>query len=141
MQLKLCNGYIFSLICQSVYVILPGRQHLQFYLCSNKLDFSQLDNSSFKANWLTTIFQIASFAIHIFVNIKIKILKTKQQNSLDALSPSNQLKYGDIWWMDNRSMSDFLTIFLAVAASSLYLIISFVVNHNNPLEFNQVTIF
>jgi hypothetical protein len=105
------------------------------------LDFSQLDKSAFKANWLTTIFQIASFAIHIFVNVKIKILKTKQQNSLDALSPSNQLKYGDIWWMDNRSMSDFLTIFLAVAASSLYLIISFVVNHNNPLEFNQVTIF
>ena len=127
------------MISQSVFIILPGRQPVNYYLCTNQSDFSQTDNSSIKLNWSLMLVQILSFAVHVFVNVKIKILTAKQRRSLDVLTVADQQKFGDISLMDSRSISDFLTTFLTVASSSSFIIAVFIVNRTNPLEFNKVT--
>jgi hypothetical protein len=119
-------------------VILPGKPTLQFYLCSNKFELSQLDKSAFKPNWPLLSLLAFSVAIHIFVNVKIKILKAKQKHSFDVLTFSDQMKLGDIVSIDKQTMSDFLTNFLNVIAASPFFITAFLINQRNPIEFNKV---
>jgi hypothetical protein len=84
---------------------------------------------------------IVSFAIHIFVKIKIKILSAKQQRSLDVLTKADQTKFVDISSMEKRSMLDFFTSVLGVAATSSYIITIVVVNRTNFIELSKVTFF
>ena len=72
----------FSFITQFVFVFLPGRQPLNFYLCSNLLKLSQVDDPSFKLNWQLTFLQIFSFLLHTFANVKIKLYKKKQEETV-----------------------------------------------------------
>jgi len=128
-----------SLICQTVFALLPGRPPLHYYLCSNKIDLLQLDKLPYKLNWPLLSLLAISFAIHIFVNVKVKILKVKQQRSTEALTFSDKLKFGDISSIDNRSISNFLTSFLTVAAPGSFFVSLLVINRSNPIEFNKVT--
>ena len=127
-----------SLICQTVFVLLPGRPPLHYYLCSNKIDLSQLDKLPFKLNWPLLSLLTISFAIHIFVNVKVKIMKVKQQRSIDALTFSDKLKFGDILSMDNRSISDFFTSFMTVGVPCSFFLTLVLINRVNPIEFNKV---
>ena len=56
--------FIFSSVSQFVFVFLPGRQPLNFYICSNTLKVSMVNNSSFKLNWQLTVLQV--ILSHIF---------------------------------------------------------------------------
>jgi len=127
----------FSLIFQSVFVLLPGRQPLQYYLC---LNLSHSPSSDiFKMNWSFLLLQAISFAIHIFVNVKVKMLKAKQKQSTEILlSQSHQLKLGDLLTMESRSISDYLTSFLCLTASSSVVITTSIINWINPIQFNKV---
>jgi hypothetical protein len=120
--------------------MLPGRQPLQYNLCVNKIDFLQLADSEFKPNWSLLLLQAVSFAIHIFVNAKIKILKVQQKRTANVLTFSDQMKFGDIMSMDNRSISDYLTSFLSVSAASSFVITTTGTSRKNPIEFNKVTV-
>jgi hypothetical protein len=84
---------------------------------------------------------IVSFAIHIFVKIKIKILNAKQQRSFDVLTKADKTKFVDISSMEKRSMLDFFTSVLGVAATSSYIITIVVVNRSNFIELSKVTFF
>jgi len=137
----LLKWYCFSWISQSVFVFLPGRQSLRYYLCLNKIDLTEQDESSQKRNWSHLILMIVSFAIHIFVKIKIKILSAKQQRSLDVLTKADKTKFVDISSMEKRSMLDFFTSVLGVAATSSYIITIVVVNRTNFIELSKVTFF
>jgi hypothetical protein len=117
--------------------MLPGRQPLHYHLCSSL----QLDDLESKANWSLMLLLIFSLVIHIFVNVKIKILKLKKQKSHDVITFSDHLKSVDITLIDKQSISDFLTSFLSIAASSFLIIVSFIINWINPLEFTKVTFF
>jgi hypothetical protein len=130
------NFCFYSLICQSVFVMLPGRQSLPCYLCSNNTNFSQL---AFKQNWSQQLLLIFSFAIHIFVNVKIKMLRYKQQNSFDVLKCSDHLKLKDIVSMESRTISDYLSSFLTMAISSSLIYPWFFINRMNPIAYNQAT--
>jgi hypothetical protein len=99
-----------------------------------------LADSEFKPNWSLLLLQAVSFAIHIFVNVKIKILKVQQKRSANVLTFSDQMKLGDIISMDNRSISDYLTSFLSVTAASSFVITTTVTSRKNPIEFNKVTV-
>ena len=135
-KLSLFNFCFNSFLCQSVFVMLPGRQSLPYYLCSNNTDFSQL---AFKQNWSQQLFLIVSIVIHVFVNVKIKMLKLKQQHSFDVLNGSDHLKLVDIVSMESRTISDYLSNFLTIAISSSLIFPWVFINKMNPIEFNQVT--
>jgi hypothetical protein len=114
-----------------------GRHPLHYHLCANL----PLDDLPFKTNWPLTILLILSFAIHIFVNGKIKLLNLKQKQSFDVRTFADHLKFGDISSMDMRSMSDYLTGFVTVAIISLFLISTAHINSENPLELTKVIFF
>jgi hypothetical protein len=119
--------------------MLPGRQPLHYYFCTN---LQPEKNSEFKTNWSVLILQAMSFAIHILVNVKIRIFKVKQKQFVGALTFSDHMKFGDILSMESRSISDYMTSILAVVASSSFFIISSIINHHtNPYEFNQVRFY
>ncbi len=126
----------FSLIFQAVFVMLPGRQPLQYYLCLNLSHSTLSDN--FKMNWSFLLLQAISFAIHIFVNVKVKMLKAKQTHSTKILTQSHQLKLGDLLTMESRSISDYLTSFLCLTASSSVVITTSIINWINPIKLNKV---
>jgi len=80
-----------------------------------------------------------SFAIHIFVNVNIKILKAKKQNSYDVINFHDYIKCVDITAIEKQSISDFLTGFLSITASSTLIFASLIINWINPIEFTKVT--
>ncbi len=127
--------FFFSLICQSVFVILPGRQPLQYYLCSNKVDFSQMDDSALKLNWSFLVLQVFSVAIHILAKIRFQIFKVKQQQPVDT----QQIKYSDLLAMKKQSISKIFSSFLSIVVFSSAVITGFIINRTNPFEFNKVT--
>ncbi len=137
-SLEILTYIVFSLICQFIYVILPGRQPLHYYLCTN---LQPDQDSQFKQNWPTLILQVVSFSIHIFVNVKIKILNKKQIKSLQHWTFSEQMKLGDILSMESQSISNFLTSLLVVVASSSFIITSSIINNTHPYELNKVRFY
>ena len=134
-QLNIFTCFVFSLISQIVFVLLPGRQPLHYHLCTN----IQLDDLEFKPNWSLLILLMISFAIHIFVNVNIKILKAKKQNSYDVINFHDYIKCVDITAIEKQSISDFLTGFLSITASSTLIFASLIINWINPIEFTKVT--
>jgi hypothetical protein len=97
-----------------------------------------LDDLPFKQNWPLLLLLLLSFLIHIFVNVKIKILTVKQKRSSNVPTYSDHLKFGDILSMENRSISDYMTSFLTVAAISFFLIS---INSENQAVFTKVSFF
>ncbi len=129
--------FVSSLICQSVYIILPGRQPLHYHVCS----VLRVVEPELKQNWTLVVTMAITLTIHIFVNAKIKMLKIKQQHSHDVPTFSDFLKCEDISMMEQQTISDFLTSFLTVIAISIFFVTSFLIKWTNPLEFAKVTIW
>ncbi len=128
---------ISSFLTQFVYVSMPGKQPLHYYLCSQMLKLSQLkDASSYKPNWQLTFLMIISFFLHIFANIKIRLYKRKQATSVSIISNSDFAKNCDISSMDKRALSDFVTNILGVWASFIMLLSMYVINLISPEKFN-----
>ena len=128
---------VSSLICQSVYIILPGRQPLHYHMCSGL----KVIEPELKQNWTFYFVLAISLTVHIFVNAKIKMMKIKQQHSHDVPTFSDFLKCEDISMMEQQTISDFLTSFLTVIAISIFFVTSFLIKWTNPLEFAKVTIW
>ena len=59
-----------SSVTQFVFVFLPGRQPLNYYVCSNVLTNHELEDPEFKLNWQLTVLQIASLCIHLIANLR-----------------------------------------------------------------------
>ncbi len=78
------------------------------------------------------------FLYPIFVQVRIRMLKAKQQHSMEVMTLADHLKYGDISEMDNRSISDWLANVLTVAATSTFFVTSLGINRTNPSAFTKV---
>jgi hypothetical protein len=126
----------FSFVTQFVFVFLPGRQPLNYYVCSNKLKVSLIDEPDFKLNWQLTFLQLFSLFLHVFANVRIKLYKVKQERSVFVISNLDHNKNGDISSIDNRAISDFVTNVLAVLATSSFGITTSLVNWTSPKMFN-----
>ncbi len=73
---------ISSLISQTAYVSLPGRQPFNYYFCSNKIRHSDLMSGvEVKNNWSLIGLQAFSVLLHVFVKIRINLFKNKQKKS------------------------------------------------------------
>ena len=130
--------YFYSILTQFVYVFMPGKQPLHYYLCSQMLKLSQLkDASPSKPNWQLTFLMMISFFLHIFANIKIRLYKRKQARSVSIISNSDHAKNSDISSMDNRALSDFVTSMLGVGAAFFFVIATSFINRIPPKKFNN----
>lgn len=71
-----------SFISQLVFLSLPGRQPANFYLCSSSPGALNPDDESAKIHWQFVILQLLSIAVHVFINVKIKLYKVKMNKSV-----------------------------------------------------------
>ena len=75
-----------SFISQLVFLSLPGRQPANFYLCSSSPGALNPDDESAKIHWQFVILQLLSIAVHVFINVKIKLYKVKMNKSVGPVT-------------------------------------------------------
>ena len=121
---------------QFVYVFLPGRQLLNYYLCSRLLKLSQLKDPFYKPNWQLSALLISSFLLHTCANVKIKLYKRKVTRSVFVISNAEHLKNSAISFVDNRAISNFVTSICGVVASAGFILSTSTVNIISPEKFN-----
>ena len=135
--IKLC--FISSFISQCIFIHLPGRQPLQFYLCKGSFTPEE-ENLPLKLNWLSLIIFCPSMIMHILIYIRIRYY-IKQQHSILPLTLSSCLKLEQISTMEKQSLSNNTTNICGVLALSLVFGTVFGMNQPKPSFFNQVCMF
>ena len=98
---------------------MPGRQPLQFYLCSDREAPVEIESYPLKLNWTSPIVLTLSFNLHIFVW-------------------SNPVLSGNATMMEKQSMSNFVTNIFSILSLTVIFGIIFGVNKLLPSDFTQV---
>ena len=91
---------IFSLTCQYVSSLAPGRRPMLYYLCSNQ--FSAEDESlPMKHNWALIVIAPGSLVLHVAANSRMRWFKARQMAAVHPISQAEQvlciLIYVNIW--------------------------------------------
>ena len=116
---------------------MPGRQPLQFYLCSDREAPVEIESYPLKLNWTSPIVLTLSFNLHIFVWFKIARFKAKN-NFVLPLGQSNPVLSGNATMMEKQSMSNFITNIFSILSLTVIFGIIFGVNKLLPSDFTQV---
>ena len=131
----------FSVVSQSIFVFMPGRQPLQFYLCSNQLS-EEIDALPHKVNWPSTLVLITSVVLHLIFSCRIKRFKAKQQRSVQPLQQQqlhpNQTRLDDLSYLEKQSVSDVVTNLLTIVGATVLFGSLAVTNWPKPSFFTQV---
>jgi hypothetical protein len=125
---------MLSTISQLVFVLLPGRQPFNYYLCTNKPESVY---QFAKINWLIIVIQLLSVATHIIINLKIDRFKEAQKKSIYIVSKSGYLKSLGILSMDKHAISDNAANAFNVVVMSTTSVISTLVNNMDPGKANH----
>lgn len=120
---------------QTVYIILPGRQPLPFYLCSNSYT-QAIDSQPFKSNIVIVVTLVISLAIHILVQLKVLIHKAKDSSVQPSGIPkSNRGQNFESW-----NLTSFIASICCLLSTGLFLFTVFLFNRLEPSKFNEVKI-
>jgi len=74
--------FLVGIISQSVYVYLPGKQPVSFYICCGQAPDPALDETKIKVNYSTLMIDLLAMALHFWVTIKLTLLKIKLDRSV-----------------------------------------------------------
>jgi hypothetical protein len=118
----------FSLISQFVYVFLPGRQPLNFYICSGSFEANSYYKLAKKTNWSALIVQVISILLHIFVNIRVKRYKKVTQVT--------SFQHLEILYTEKRNITDIVTTASNVISMGMSSIIVVSFNSISPEQAN-----
>ena len=125
----------FSLLSQAIFIILPGRQPIQFYLCTDNVPV-EFESHPLKLNWMMLILLTTSFILHICVWLKIAHFKAKHNLVVPLGQPAPVLP-GNNTMMENHSISNFVTnVFSLLSLSGIFIIVY--INQQLPSFFTQV---
>ena len=83
----------FSLSSQFVYLYLPGCQPLNYFICTGQYQPPCLSTIPPKPNYSTLFLQLLSITSHLFVSIKIRLHKRKQNQSQINIELQNLTDY------------------------------------------------
>jgi hypothetical protein len=83
----------FSLSSQFVYLYLPGCQPLNYFICTGQYQPPCLSTIPPKQNYSTLFLQLLSITSHLFVSIKIRLHKRKQNQSQINIEMQNLTDY------------------------------------------------
>ena len=128
----------FRILSQTIYVLMPGRQPLQFYLCSNHLN-REIASLPVKFNWLAIVLFIKTVFGHVFMSFKIRQLKEKQKRLVLPLTHPDQARFDCISIIEKQSLSDFVTNLFTIFGAGVLLGSVCVMNWPNPLSFSNVS--
>jgi len=130
------NIIFFSIMSQAIFIWMPGRQPLQFYLCSNQI--RDTEHLPFKQNWISISLLILSFILYIVASLKIKWFSSKQKHSVVPLTHHQQSQCINISFVESRSLSDYVTNICTILGTSAFLGTLLGINRSNPITFTQV---
>ena len=119
---------------------MPGRQPLQFYLCSNQLS-EEIDALPHKVNWPSTLVLIPSVVLHLIFSCRIRRFKAKQQRSVQPLQQQQQpdrTRLNEISSLEKQSLSDVVTNLLTIVGATVLFGSLAVTNWPKPSFFTQV---
>jgi len=117
---------------------MPGKQPLQFYLCSNQFD-EEVERLPLKQNWISMIILALCVLSYISVSLKVRHFKKKQTQTVAPLNNAEHNQIGNIAFVEQKSLSDYVTTMSAILGSSIFLVTLFVVNKINPLTLSLVS--
>ena len=125
---------LFSFISQLVYALQPGKQTLNYYRCKHIEMPSEINKNITKFNWTMVLVLIFSIAIHIILNIRIKLYKYNLQKYFLVLQKSEQTKQNILCDIDNKTIVDFSksSFTVVLSASVVYSLAGFV-NRMHPM--------
>jgi len=126
-----------SIVSQSIFIFLPGRQPLQFYLCSNQIN-EEVDALPHKVNLPSTLLLIGSINLHMLVSWKIRRFKAKQLTSVLPMQQSEQARLNDISLVEKRSLSDVVTNLFTIAGTIVLVASLAITNWPKPSFFTSV---
>lgn len=117
----------FSLLSQAVFVFLPGRQPLNYYLCKGPTEDSDINQSKAKVNWQLVAILSSSLVLHIAANMRIKLFKMKhsRQTKQCQLSVIPKYKQSAVEVIEQVVISDCIAnvcILIAIVASGAFTI-------------------
>ena len=118
----------FSLLSQAVFVFLPGRQPLNYYLCKGPLEeHSNIYETKSKVNWQLVAILSFSLVLHIAANMRIKLFKMKhsRQARQCQLSTITKYKASAVEVIEQVVISDCIAnvcILIAIVASGAFTI-------------------
>jgi hypothetical protein len=98
-----------SYISQFIFIYMPGKQSINFYLFSG-INPDDDDDQPRKINISILVILIASIIVHLFVNIRIFFYKIKAKSIVSEQNFSTQSKNMFIKTLENQNLADF-TIF------------------------------
>ena len=114
---------------------MPGRQTLQFYLCSNSYN-QVFDSLPFKSNKSITFTLVLSITVHLYVQVRIKIYKAKKNTVLPTAqgyaAAANLLQTLDDW-----NLASFVANASCLVSTALFLVTIFQINRLEPSKFNE----
>jgi len=70
---------------------MPGRQPLQFYLCSNQFS-EEIDFLPLKQNWISIVVLVLSVIRYVVISLKIKHFKVKHKQAVAPMTHVEQNK-------------------------------------------------
>jgi hypothetical protein len=123
-------------LVNATFVVLPGRQPLVYNLCINKIQTTELNSFAMKRNKLMMVVFALSIVLHLFVFVKIKFHKQKQQGFINAISYGDHIKHFGISFIDRQALSNFGTSTISVFLSLSVAAIPTIGNEMNPADLN-----
>ena len=112
-----------------MFVILPGRQPLNFYLCSSNPNMWDLDSEPPKLNWQILVIQTISIFIHIVFNARIKMYNLKLQKTVPVMHNTERAKQFNLTLIESRVITDFATNLFCLLVIGSIATISSIVNN------------
>lgn len=120
----------FSVLSQVVHSLLPGRQPMNFYICSGICPDSS-DVAFAKVNYVLIGTHVFSFLAHIVVRLKIFVFKWSSSTSNGGCVTSKFVTN-----FENQSLSDFTTNIAMVVLMGFATVTVTIVNNLKPEEAN-----
>jgi hypothetical protein len=125
---------IFSFWPQFVFVYLPGRQRIGYYICAGR-DPAEDYALPTKSNITHYIIVCSSLAIHILVSLRIFFYKNKIKNNIDDISCIQ--KNTILKTLEKQSITDFVTVTTGFISAFIFAYVFFKYSQIEPKNFNQ----
>jgi hypothetical protein len=128
---------VFGYGTQFVFIFLPGKHPVNYYVCVGKNPQEGQDELPIKFNIYLYVIAIISLIIHLYCSLKISIYKNKV-NTYDDLPDKTCLESNAILKsIENQSLLDCTTISFNMALLVLFGMVGFKLGQVKPEELNN----
>ncbi len=121
-----------------MFLLIPGKQPLNYYLCSGNPESIDLNKLPFKLNWPLVLVQLFSVLLHLVISIKIYCYKKQLRKLVPVIQNTEHIKQLSQSKIDSVVITDFATnIFCVLIIGTLVIISSYL----NKMSLAKVSLY